>query len=617
MVKVLSDVVGETLSDRYRVISRIAGGGMGEVYRGHDLLLDRAVAVKVLRPSLAEDPELVHRFKAEARAAARLSHPNVVQVHDWGSERDSLYYMVMEYVAGTDLRDVLVGRGPLPPQRAAEVTAAVCDALQAAHARGLVHRDVKPENVLIARDGKVKVADFGIAAVADVERAQPGGTILGTLKYLSPEQASGLEATKASDIWAAGTLLFELLIGSPPQSGSGAELLRRRAVEQPTAPSSVEPFLPVDLDRIVLRACAVEPSERYSSAGDMARDLRSLELEEEPDPAPVEAFLTEITGEIDLPDLEVTEFVGRAALKKQRRGTRGRKIRFALMAAVALLLVGGGVKAATAIFGAHEVDVPRVEGLTFDQATVAAEDAGLEIEVTAQKRSPKVAEGSVISQSPEDGLLLEGKAIGVVLSKGLPLSRVPVLTGLTYAEARKEIKSAHLLEGKLDYKHSQHEVGYVLQQSPSDKRVEWHTQVDLVVSKGPRSIAVPSVEGMKLAKAERALKAEGFNPVVVEEFSDDVHPGFVIATEPAGLAEAPEGSDVQVYVSTGPEFKELKLPDVRQMDVAAATDLLESKGLRVTVQQSGACEGGRTVVETTPEAGSTVRENDVIALFVC
>src|SRR3712207_1288370 len=181
----MQDIVGDTLAGRYRLLSRLAGGGMGEVYRAHDHLLDRAVAVKVLQPSLASDPELVDRFKAEARAAARLSHPNVVAVYDWGSENEHTYFMVMEFVAGTDLRDVLVSRGCLEPGQAAEIVAALCDALGAAHARGLVHRDVKPENVLIARDGQVKVADFGIAVVVDADRTSPGGTVTGTLRYLA------------------------------------------------------------------------------------------------------------------------------------------------------------------------------------------------------------------------------------------------------------------------------------------------------------------------------------------------------------------------------------------------------------------------------------------------
>ncbi|MEA2460673.1 MAG: eukaryotic-like serine/threonine-protein kinase [Actinomycetota bacterium] len=471
-MKVLRDIVGETLSGRYRIISRIAGGGMGEVFRGHDLLLDRAIAVKVLQQSLAHDPELVQRFKAEARAAARLSHPNVVQVHDWGSEHDSIYYMVMEYVAGTDLRDVLVGRGPLPAIRAAAVTASVCDALEAAHARGLIHRDVKPENVLIARDGKVKVADFGIAAIADVERSHPGGAILGTLRYLSPEQASGEEATMASDIWAAGALLFELLIGSPPQGGTGAELLRRRAVEPPVAPSSLETKLPDALDAVVLKACALDPADRYASAGEMARALRHLDLPEEPDAAPVEEFLAEVTGEVELPDLEVTRFAPRRSMKKRGKGSL---VRTAFLAVVLLLLLGGGVKAASAIFGPHDVEVPSLKGLSFDAAKARAEAVGLSVDILAQKRNAAVPEGDIISQDPADGVLLEGKSIGVVVSRGLPLVAVPHLIDLSLKDAEKELRANHLERGEVTERFDDAEVGTVVGQTIANNRVEWGT----------------------------------------------------------------------------------------------------------------------------------------------
>jgi serine/threonine-protein kinase len=613
-MKVLRDIVGDTLSDRYRIISRIAGGGMGEIYRGHDLLLDRVVAVKVLQPSLAGDPELVHRFKAEARAAARLSHPNVVQVHDWGSAPDSIYYMVMEFVAGTDLRDVLVGRGPLPPARAVEVVASVCDALQAAHSRGLVHRDVKPENVLIARDGKVKVADFGIAAVADVERSLPGGVILGTLRYLAPEQAAGREATASSDIWAAGALLFELLLGTPPQNGSGAELLRRRAVEPPVAPSTWEPRLPPELDEVVLRALAVDPEARFATAADMALALRALVLEADPDPVPVEDFLVDLTGEIQLPDMEVTRFASRRMLKRSRKPKRS-LLKTTLAAVVALLLIAGAVKASGAIFGPHEVDVPHLAGLTYEAATAAADKAGLDIDVTAKKRDPEVPKGAVISQTPAGGQLLEGKPVGVVLSAGLPLVRIPDVTGKSLDAARARLARAHLVVGAIRHEHSiQYPSGTVTSQTLAPNRVEWNTEVALVVSLGARSISVPTIVGKTLTSAERVLRDEGFVPVVSEEYSDTVPKGTVISSLPAAGAEAPETSEVQLVVSKGPEFKELTLPDVRQMDVGSAKSLLESKGLVVKVQQS--CDG-TTVVETAPVAGSTVRENDTIALFVC
>jgi serine/threonine protein kinase len=212
-MRVLRDLVGQTLSGRYRLVTRLAGGGMGEVFRGQDLLLDRAVAVKVLQPSLAADPDLVERFKQEARLAARLNHPNIVSIHDWGAEDDSTYYMVMEFVPGTDLRDVLILRQSLEVGQALEILASVCDALATAHRAGLIHRDIKPENILIGREGDVKVADFGIAVVADAEVTSPGSTIPGTLRYLSPEQLNGGVPGPASDLWAAGAVLFECLKG--------------------------------------------------------------------------------------------------------------------------------------------------------------------------------------------------------------------------------------------------------------------------------------------------------------------------------------------------------------------------------------------------------------------
>ena len=298
-MKLMRDLVGTTLLGRYRLAARLAGGGMGEVYRGHDLLLDRPVAVKVLQPSLATEPELVERFKIEAQVAARLSHPSVVAVYDWGAEDDQTYFMVMEYVAGSDLRDLLVARGALAPAQAAEVMASVCDALAEAHSCGLIHRDIKPENILLARNGKVKVADFGIAVVADADRTLPGG-IPGTLRYISPEQARGGNPTAESDIWAAGAVLSELLTGRPPSQGAGPDLLRRRAEEMIEPPSSVDPAVPQELDRIALKACAIDPEDRYHSASEMANDLRRVAIRSLPDAPPLRSMLDEMTGDIVL-----------------------------------------------------------------------------------------------------------------------------------------------------------------------------------------------------------------------------------------------------------------------------------------------------------------------------
>lgn len=611
----MRDLVGDTLSNRYQLVSKIAGGGMGEVYRGHDLLLDRTVAVKVLMPSLANDPQLVARFKAEARAAARLNHPNVVAVHDWGAEDERTYYMVMEYVAGTDLRDVLVGRGPLEAPHAVEILIAVCDALAAAHATGLVHRDIKPENVLIARDGTVKVADFGIAAVADVERAMPGGSILGTLRYLAPEQAAGELATYRSDLWAAGAVFFELLTGTPPLSGSGAELLRRRAVEPPAAPSTLEPGIPEAVDEVVLKACAVDPQDRYADAVEMATELRRISIQLGPRTKPVKESLIDITDEVVLPpDMATTDWVHREDMPRRRR-SRSKAPRMVAVAALAVILAFAGWQGASALLGPQEIEVPSLAGVSELIAERRAIDAGLGFEVVARERSPDVPEGNVISQDPADGVLLEGEPIEVIVSAGLPLAKVPDLVGSTFEEAERKLTKRNLgLD--LERVFSLEPAGQVIEQSfdPGDKQ-EWHTVVGLVVSKGPQDIEIPNVAGMTEAKATGLLEEAGFTVERIDVYDEEIEPGRVVYTSPAGTEMAPEGSAISLAVSLGPEFREIKMPDVRGMDVEAAKTRLADMGF-INIGVTRSCPGS-TVAETSPASGTVVREDERIQLFVC
>ncbi|MDQ3646343.1 MAG: Stk1 family PASTA domain-containing Ser/Thr kinase [Actinomycetota bacterium] len=614
-MRLMHDLVGDVLSDRYRLMSRIAGGGMGDVYRGHDLLLDRTVAVKVLEPSLATDPELVARFRAEARAAARLSHPNVVAVHDWGSQ-DGTYYMVMEFVAGTDLRDLLVSRGSLEPAQAVEVMIAVCDALAAAHSTGLVHRDVKPENILIAQDGKVKVADFGIAIVADSERALPGSGMLGTLRYLSPEQAQGQSATRRSDIWAAGCVLGELLTGRPPLQGSGAELLRTRAMETPARPSALSPKVSDDLDEIVMRACALRPEERYEDVSDMAAELRRVAVRSVPDAPPVAALLEDLTGEIRLPDMEVTGFLADRGRVRRRRRERVRGfVRKLSMVVIAALMLAGGAKAATLILP-QDVPVPSLENLRLDTAQELAAQSDLEVEVAGRVADKEVPVGQVVSQDPADGVLKEGSTISVVLSTGPPPVKVPSLVGLDEeaATARLEGRGFEIDDVKLRY--SMQEEGTVVRQIPARGKLPWGSPVELVVSQGPKPIEVISVVGLAAEEAVTKLEAAGFTTSLLDVYSDDIPAGDVVSTTPGPGEVVATGATIEIAVSIGPEFEEVRMPDVRGMEVDDARARLEKLGLIVTVRDP--CDGGGTmVVETDPLAGSTLRENDPVALFVC
>ncbi len=609
-MRLMRDLVGETLSDRYRLVARVAGGGMGEVYRGHDVLLDRPVAVKILQPSLAADPDLVDRFKDEARAAARLAHPNIVSVHDWGAADDHTYYMVMEFVAGTDLRDLLVSRGSLAPAQAAEIMACVCDALAAAHAAGVVHRDVKPENVLIARNGRVKVADFGIAAVADSDRTMPGGGIPGTLRYLAPEQAAGEEATPASDVWAAGAVLSELLTGRPPQQGTGADLLRRRAVEPPVPPSSFDQTLPQSLDDVVLRACALDPADRFHDATDMAAALRRAAVRSLPDAPPVESLLDDVTGVIRLPDDHRTE------ITRSKRRRRGRRIKLVVALVAAALLAVGVAKAVALLAAPARVDVPRLTGLSRGDARAEAEEAGLKLEIAGRETDLTVPSGHVLSQDPERGTLLEGRSVAVVISAGLPKYEVPDLVGKTVGGARTQARVHDFEVVVASEEFSAEEAGTIIGQVPADGKLEWGSKIEVVVSKGPQSITVPNVDGEEATKAQKILERAGFEAVAVPVYSNSVPLGTVVYTTPPGGGTAPEGSRIDMAVSQGPKYDEVTMPDVRGMTIEAATQRLEALGLRVNVVQS--CGGGGSVVhETQPLGGTKVRENDLVDIFTC
>jgi beta-lactam-binding protein with PASTA domain len=607
-VRLIQDLVGERLGGRYHLVVRLAGGGMGEVYRAHDGLLDRVVAVKVLQPELASDPVLVERFRNEARAAARLGHPNVVAVHDWGSEGERTYFMVMEYVAGTDLRDVLVGRGCLEPAQAAEIVASVCDALGAAHSCGLVHRDVKPENVLLDRDGTVKVADFGIAVVTDIDRTMPGGVIPGTLRYLSPEQAQGFAATPASDLWAAGAVLAELLTGHPPLQGAGADFLQRRASEAPVPPSQVDTRVPPELDEIVLRACALDPADRYGDAGEMANALRRVAVRSLGAAAPVDSLVWDVTDEIRLPETAPATRMGR----RRRRRRAYRVLGWALL--LALLASGAGAAGYYFVL-ARPTTVPDIVGDSQRDAERALGRAGLVLEVDGRERHFGTRQGEVLAQEPTSGVLREGSAVRVVVSAGLPEVLVPSLRGLPVDGAGERLRLVGLELGRVDDSYSARKRGTVISQSPSEGDLSWGGAVDVVVSKGPRPAAVASVQGLPARRARARLARAGFEVVLERSYSNSIEAGKAVGTTPSAGAILPGGSKVTLVVSRGPRFAELRMPDVRHSSIPEARAKLADLALRARVVPT--CEGGSTVVETDPIQGSRLREHDLVALFVC
>jgi eukaryotic-like serine/threonine-protein kinase len=609
-VQLMIDLVGRTLGGRYRLDARRAAGVSGDAYTAFDVLLQREVVVKVATGE-ASRPAAWSSWRMVAQAAARLSHPNVVRVHDWGVE-DDLVYLVTEPTTGTDARDLLVAKGSIEPLQAAEIVACVCDALVASHSLGLIHHDIRPENILISSTGHVKVADFGIAPVARERHSISSGMASG-IRYMSPEEAAGLPPTASSDIWAAGAVLAEMLTGSPPQQGSGSELATRRAAEHMLPPSLIEPRVPKELDEIVLRACALDPADRYADASDMAHALRRASVRSLPDAPEVEELIDEITGEIHLPDLEYPRESRKRKPAHQRK--KGLRVgRLALLMLVLGSLVTAAVIGFSAFLAPDMVEVPPLEGMTLADARGRALD--FDLAVTEREYHDSIPRGAVIAQDPENGEAEEGSGIGVVLSMGPPPVKVPKVEGLATAKARTEIEAIDLVVGKTMHRYAPLPTGKVVKQLPANGKLEVGSEVHLVISKGPRPVELPAIAGAPAADATDALSEVGLRAKILEVYSEDAQEGLVVYTEPAAGETVSRGQEVEVYVSAGPRFEDVTVPDVRNMSAERATDTLEAAGLTGGVVRS--CGGGsELVVDTAPVPGSTLQENDSVTLFLC
>ena len=599
-------LVGRLLDGRYRLDATIARGGMATVYAATDLRLDRPVAVKVMRPALAEDADFVERFAREARAAARLSSPEVVAVHDQGTDAATgTAYLVMEHVRGRTLRDVVTERGPLPPARALDLVEPVLRALAAAHAAGLVHRDVKPENVLLADDGRVKVADFGLArAIESSNLTSTTGLLIGTVAYLAPEQVEHGRSDTRTDVYAAGILLFELLTGTPPYSSDSPLAVAYRHVhEDVPPPSRLVEGVPEDLDALVQRATRRDPEQRPVDAGSFLAELRAVRAG--------------LSGRADGPvvrrEAHPTLVVERAQVPQERAAPRRRRPSpVVLWSLVAALLLTGGVAAWYLAAGRYTA-APDAYGLTQEAAAARLEAAGLEAEVDPEGAfSETVAPGLVVEQDPDPGdRVRDGGEVLLVLSRGPDRRAVPEVVGRPEAEARAALQAAGLAVGGVTQDFSEVAVGSVVRTDPAvGARLKPGTSVALVVSKGVERLAVPDVTGKARAAAVDELEEAGFAAGVTEVFSESAPKGRVVAQDPAD-GRAPRGSTVQLQVSKGPQL--ITVPDVAGQKRAAAQERLEALGLKVRVF---AIPGPGTVRSTDPGAGAKVRKGSTITVYV-
>lgn len=559
------------IADRYVIAGRIGSGGMGDVFRARDSVLGRTVAIKMLPFELAVQPGFVERFRAEAQAVAKISNAGVVQVHDWGQEGDS-YYMVMEYVRGKNLRQILASHRRLSPKQAAQVTGQVLGALDAAHEQGVVHRDVKPENVMVSTEGRVKVADFGIARA--VENASLTGGMMGTVAYVAPEQARGEKVDARTDLYSTGCMLYELLTGSLPFEGDAAKVLQDHLNSRVPAPSALVPEAEV-LDRVVRRATSPQADDRYQSAAEMRKDLASV-MDSLPAAPPLSELTGEFTSESSSESLETV--VQHAAPPKRRR--RGRKILFALL----FLLVA----AAGGIFYVGPTQVPSVDGVPREVAEERIDQAGLKAIVT-EVFSDEVPPNEVVSSSPGAGSwLLNGGSVAVSVSLGPKLSDIPNVVGMQLEEAQQAILDNDLTF-KVDRRHSIDPVDRVIAQDPEPKQVKSGDLVTLVASDGPAILPVPTLVGKGADAAEAELREMGFVPARASVFNSAA-PGTVVGQVPAPDEPHPQGTEVNLQVSQGPQ--PFKVPDVKGKTCAAAKAQLEGIGMKVVTQTAGGTAAG-------------------------
>ncbi len=607
----------QVLARRYEIVRRVGVGGMADVYLAEDTQLGRQVALKILHPQYAGDASFVERFRREALSAAKLQHPNIVQIYDSGQEGD-FNFIVMEYVEGRSLKDYLSEVGQLEIREAARVAGEVLTALAYAHRTGLVHRDIKPGNILLSDDGKVQVTDFGIARAEAGSTMTQTGTILGTAYYLSPEQAQGLPLDGRSDIYSLAVVLYEMLTGRRPFEGdSPVSIAYKHVREMPRPPSNFRQDIPRPLEAIVLNGLAKRPEDRYSSAALMRRDL--------------EAFVAgkEVTATVKIPAPEDSTQVIRTVGMLERQAVK----RPGWLVALALALLAGGLAIGTwslvtllrTVIG--QVEVPRVVERAPDQANRLLRAQGLSPAFQEGEFSTTVAEGLITRQEPPAGRsVAKGSIIRYWTSRGRPVVEVPNVIGKKLQEAVAALSESGLKAGRVQGEFNEAEQNTVLRQNPdAGRELRSGDTVDLVVSQGEERGLVPDVVGSCATNSSRCtseadaveiLANSGFRVKRLREAHPTVPNGFVFDQDPKGNEEAPPGSIVTIFVSEGPD--EFSMPSVIGLEQADAEDELRNAGLEVTVVREVVLnpdDYGR-VIEQDPQPGETVHRGDSVTITV-
>ena len=551
---------GKILGNRYEIIEKVGNGGMATVYRAEDKVLKRNVAVKVLKDEFTTDEEFIKRFEIEAQSAARLTHPNIVSIYDVGSE-DNLYYIVMELIRGKTLKEIIVEeRGPLPWKWSVNVAIQIASALEMAHKNNIIHRDIKPHNIIITEDGIAKVTDFGIAKAVSNSTITAFGTTIGSVHYFSPEHARGGYTDAKSDLYSLGVVMYEMVTGRVPfDADTPVSVALKHMQEEPEEPIELNPNLPSAVNRIIMKALKKDTTLRYQTATDMLADLRQalknpngnfVDDRDYDTTAKTQKINTDLYGNVEEEDNNKNgENDNKFVAFIKRHKVFSTFIGLILLFAIAF----GGTLAYLNITNPAEVELPNVVGMSKEEAQKTVEDLKLVFEVSSEEFNKDVPEGYVISQDP------------------------------TY------IANYNVKEG---------------------------SSVNVVVSKGQEKTTVPKVVGMTREEAEKALEDANLEAEIVEETSRTVEEGYVISQEVEANTEAYAGDTVKIHVSTGTGIKQVTVENVVGQTEANAKSTLEGQGLKVNITYVDATTDNGKVTKQSVTGGTTVDEGTTVTLTV-